>query len=181
MNSDLLSLYDFKIEQVLNSLLLLLDFDLLSNNIPDEIAHTVTLMIEAYPTTKLIDSYGISATVNSIAASLERKEPTTIKIKCIINASCLLMRNYLKAPWLNDVLLISNTKELEVIKEKAQLLTNYIENIHFSNSQVESMDLDYDNLQQVYFINILSVQPSLTLYFIVGKRIVQWILYLNAN
>jgi hypothetical protein len=81
--------------------------------------------------------------VNSISSTIERKEFNPTRIKCILTASCLLLRNYLKAPWLSDILVISTTDELEIVKKKTELLIDYTENIDFVNSQIEDMDIDH--------------------------------------
>lgn len=133
-------------EEILNSLLLLLHDDQLFEDILDVLANTISNIIQASPKLKLSLPSSINNLTNAIACSLQRKEFNAIRTKAILNLSCLLMKNHSKVPWLDDMLLIATTNELEILKEKTILLSDLVNNITYTNPQSEMMDVDQSSV-----------------------------------
>lgn len=121
--------------------------DNLHVEISNEIASSISSIIQKYPNIKLIDPYKLSALTGASATMIQRKDPNAIVIRTILNLSCLILKNYTKAPWLEDILSLANFEELEILKEKASLLIQSTSDINFSDHQEEDMDIDHNSLQ----------------------------------
>jgi hypothetical protein len=135
------------IENILHSLLSLLSEDSLPESILNEVADSISSIIQKYPNIKLTDPYTLSVLTNASATLLQQKEFNIVIVRAILNLSCLILKNYTKTPWLDDILSMTTIDELEILKEKSTLLLQSTENIVFSDHQEEDMDIDQNSLQ----------------------------------
>lgn len=125
----------------------MLNKDSLTVDISNEIAGSISSIIQKYPNIKLIDPYKLSALTGASATLTQQKEPNPVVLRTILNLSCLILKNYTKAPWLDDVLCMANFEDLEILKEKTNLLIQATSDITFSNHREEDMDIDHSSLQ----------------------------------
>lgn len=113
-----------------------------------DVAGSISSIIQNFPNTKLIDPYRLAALTDASATLSRQKEPNTIILRAILNLSCLILKNYTKAPWLEDILSMSDTEELEILKEKTILLMQATSNVSFTHYQEEDMEIDQNSLQR---------------------------------
>ncbi|KAG2194555.1 hypothetical protein INT47_006514 [Mucor saturninus] len=147
VQKDSIITYNTSVENILDSLVQLLNKDSLTVDISNEIAGSISSIIQKYPNIKLIDPYKLSALTGASATLIQQKEPNPVVLRTILNLSCLILKNYTKAPWLDDVLSMANFDDLEILKEKTNLLIQATSDITFSNHREEDMDIDHSSLQ----------------------------------
>lgn len=133
-------------EGVLDGLLWLIYDDELSENLVDILANTVSYVIESFPNMKLSNPSSISTFTNATASSLEQKPFNAVKFRETLNLSCLLIKNHTKVPWLQDILHIIPDGELEILREKARLLSEFASTTIYTNPQSEMMDVDQSSI-----------------------------------
>ncbi|KAG2234017.1 hypothetical protein INT48_007107 [Thamnidium elegans] len=122
------------VENLLYSLLCLLR----AHKHDTTVATTISSILQNVPDIKLRLPWAIATVTNAIAASVH---PDNVDhARALLNVSCLLLRNYAKTPWLNDILAIDFADPLTILKEKTLLLLQHCQDI--DNSQVEYMDVD---------------------------------------
>lgn len=133
---DFITSCPVQVESLLYSLLRLLK----KHGRDAAVATTISSIIQKYPDIKLRNPSEIATITNAIAISV--RPDNLDHARAVLNVSCLLLRNYSKTPWLNDILTIDYAGQLGILKEKTELLLQYCQDINLDNSQVEYMDVD---------------------------------------
>jgi hypothetical protein len=112
----------------------------------NEVAECVSLLLQKHPNIKLSCPSNISAITNALVSTLlleQQHELDSIRVNALLNVSCLLLKNYVQTPWMNDLLMIASSfEELEILQEKSMLLLKLTQNIEFLYSQIDQMDID---------------------------------------
>lgn len=82
-----------------------------------------------------------------------------VTVRALLDVSCLILKNYTKAPWLDTIISLSQQfDDLEILREKASLLLNYT-NINLFDSQ-DHMEVDQDDIHTKFnFSNVLKCPP----------------------
>lgn len=130
-----------------------MDQRIIPTEILSQLSVTLSLIVERYPNLKLISPSATQDAVRSVVDSLlvrKNKELGYRETRAILNVSCLLLKNYTRAPWLDEVfsaIIDSETERLEIITLKSKLLQEFTKNVSISNSQIEIMDIDQDSLR----------------------------------
>ncbi|GAA5804442.1 hypothetical protein HPULCUR_009935 [Helicostylum pulchrum] len=126
--------YPMQVESLLSCLLHLLQ----NHNNDTAVATAISSIIQNHPDIKLRNPSEIATFTNAIAIYVH---PDNLDhARAVLNVSCLLLRNYYKTPWLDDILTIDFADQLGILKKKTGLLLQYCQDL--DNSQVEHMDID---------------------------------------
>ena len=127
MHVDLVYAYSLAVNSLLVSLLRLMQRTKENDiwiSLKEEIAATISMLIQNYPNTELSNVSKISSLTKSIVAD---NAASRVQIKAVLNLSCLLLKNGSDTPWLNDYIELACDEELDILKKKSQFLQQLVE------------------------------------------------------
>ncbi|KAI7901832.1 uncharacterized protein BX663DRAFT_552745 [Cokeromyces recurvatus] len=151
---------ELTISNLLASILRVMNHQNILEDLLVDLSNTVSHIIQSYPDLTIHDTSYLALLTNLYSQKI-KKNPDLVKIRAILNLSCLLVQNYTKAPWIPDILLLVNEIErdqevqsINILKEKYTLLLKEIEEPDDLTNHLEAMDID-DELSMYLSQNLM--------------------------